>query len=346
MALTTDGAPAMSGKKNGLSVYHCILHQESLCGKALKMEDVVTKVTQVVNFIRAKGLNHRQFRSFLEECGSEYTDVPYHTEVRWLSRGKVLNRFFELREEICQFLESKGKDTAELREEKFLCELAFLCDISSHLDALNLQLQGRGRIITVYSSVRAFKTKMCLWENQMLQAHFGHFPCCQTIKTQISTAVCAHFAEKLRALGAEFSRRFGDFDVQKLRFELLSNPFAIDVEKAPTNLQMELIELQCDETLKSKFDAVGAAQFPQFISDTMPQLRTEVAQLLSMFGSTYLCEQLFSSMKMTKTSHRRRLTDEHLCSIMKVSSAQTLSPDFDELASKKRCQVSGLSAAE
>ncbi|KAJ3598658.1 hypothetical protein NHX12_002163, partial [Muraenolepis orangiensis] len=49
----------------------------------------------------------------------------------------------KMREENCA-----GKDTAELREQKFLCELAFLCDISSHLDALNLQLQGRGRIIT------------------------------------------------------------------------------------------------------------------------------------------------------------------------------------------------------
>ena len=117
------------------------------------------------------------------------------------------------------------------------------------------------------------------------------------------------------------------------------------MEKAPTNLQMELIELQCDETLKSKFDAVGAAQFPQFIPDIMPQLRTEVAQLLSTFGSTYLCEQLVS-IKMTKTSHRRRLTDKHLCSIMKVSSAQTLSRDIDELASKKKYQVSGLATSE
>ncbi|KAJ3584481.1 hypothetical protein NHX12_014976 [Muraenolepis orangiensis] len=49
----------------------------------------------------------------------------------------------KMREENCA-----GKDTAVLREQKFLCELAFLCDISSHLDALNLQLQGRGRIIT------------------------------------------------------------------------------------------------------------------------------------------------------------------------------------------------------
>jgi len=361
VGLTTDGAPAMCGQKSGLvgriretmrenhagelTVYHCIIHQESLCAKALKMEHVMSTITQVVNFIRAKGLNHRQFKSFLEEIGSEYRDVPYHTEVRWLSRGKVLNRCFQLREEICQFLDSKGKDIAELCDTKFLCELAFMCDITSHLDALNLQLQGRGHVITdMYAAVRAFKTKLCLWETQMLQGNLGHFACCHTIKTQISPAVFpnAQFAEKISVLSAEFTRRFADFEAQKCRFELLSNPFAVDVESVPTNLQMELIELQCSDTLKSKYDAVGAAQFPCFIPDTMPHLRTQAAQMLSMFGSTYICEQLFSLMKMNKTSHRSRLTDEHLHSILRISSAQSLTPNIDEILSKKRCQVSGL----
>ena len=102
VGLTTDGAPPMSGKKNGLvgwirekmreenfagelSLYYCIIHQESLCANALQMEHVMTTVTQIVNFIRAKGLNHRQFKSFLDQFDLEHTDVPYHTEVRWLS---------------------------------------------------------------------------------------------------------------------------------------------------------------------------------------------------------------------------------------------------------------------
>lgn len=69
--------------------YHCIIHQESLFGKALKMEHVMNTITQAVNFISAKGLNQRQF---LEELNSEYGDLYYHTEVGWLGKGKVLRR--------------------------------------------------------------------------------------------------------------------------------------------------------------------------------------------------------------------------------------------------------------
>ena len=81
----------------------------------------------------------------------------------------------------------------------------------------------------------------------------------------------AQFAEKINALSAEFSRRFADFKAQKGRFELLSNSFAIKVKSAPTSLQMELIELQCNDMLKSECDSVGAALFQCFLPGTIPQ---------------------------------------------------------------------------
>ena len=59
-----------------------------------------------------------------------------------------------------------------------------------------------------------------------------------------------------------------------------------------------------------------------------------------MFGSTYLCEQLFSFMKSTKTSQRTSLTDHHLSSLIKLKTAQKFQPDIPKIANNKRCQAS------
>lgn len=131
----------------------------------------------------------------------------------------MLQRFFELREEIHLFMESKGKYTTELRDEKFLCEMSFLCDITSHLNEMNLQLQGWGRVISdLYSTVKAFKTKMSLWETQMRKENLSQFPSCQTMKEKLSTTVfpTAQFTDKLSMLAADFRRRFADFEAQKV----------------------------------------------------------------------------------------------------------------------------------
>lgn len=150
----------------------------------------------------------------------------------------------------------------------------------------------------------------------------------------------AHFADKLSALRTEFARRFGDFEAQKTNFELLHNPFAVDMETAPVQIQMELIELQCNGTLKAKYNSAGPAQFIRFIPEAMPQLRLHVARTLCTFGSTYLCEKLFSVRKINKTAHRSCLTDEHLQSIPRITTTQNLTPNLNELVAKKRCQAS------
>ena len=81
IGVTTDGAPAMTGKKkgfvallqkqngNGQQWYrlHCIIHQDQLCAKSLKLKDIVAVVIKIMNFIISRGLNHRQFQEFLRE---------------------------------------------------------------------------------------------------------------------------------------------------------------------------------------------------------------------------------------------------------------------------------------
>ncbi|KAK0141890.1 General transcription factor II-I repeat domain-containing protein 2B [Merluccius polli] len=60
---------------------------------------------------------------------------------------------------------------------------------------------------------------------------------------------------------------------------------------------------------------------------------------MSLFGGTYSCEQMFSVMKLKKTSHRSRLTDQHLVSVLKVAIAKDIKPRIDEIISQKRCSV-------
>lgn len=64
-----------------------------------------------------------------------YGDLVLHSEVGWLSRGEVLNRFLALLPEIVHF-----PNDIVLREE-WTTTLAFLADITVHLNKLNLQLR-------------------------------------------------------------------------------------------------------------------------------------------------------------------------------------------------------------
>ncbi|CAI6368902.1 unnamed protein product [Macrosiphum euphorbiae] len=61
---------------------HCIVHQQALCGKVLDLENVMSIVVQIINFIRSHRLNHRQFQNFLSEIESEYKDVLYQTSLQ------------------------------------------------------------------------------------------------------------------------------------------------------------------------------------------------------------------------------------------------------------------------
>ena len=86
----------MDNSQSDLIHYHCIIHQEALVARVLSMNDVMNVVVKCVNFIKKTRVNHRQFKTFLEECNAEYEDVVYFAAVRWLSKGATLMRFFLL----------------------------------------------------------------------------------------------------------------------------------------------------------------------------------------------------------------------------------------------------------
>ena len=72
------------------------------------------QIIKIVNFIRAKGLNHHQFQEFLKNTDVDYDDMIYFLEVRWLSRGQMLKRFYDLWHAIKLLMVSKNKFVLEL----------------------------------------------------------------------------------------------------------------------------------------------------------------------------------------------------------------------------------------
>ena len=115
---------------------HCVIHQESLWKGALNIKHVTDSIVNVVNLIRARGLNHRQFRALLADLETEHLDVLYHNHVRWLSLGKVLRRVWEKSIQ-CDF-------STNIVDEEWRLDFKFAIDIMEKLNKLNVKLQGNG----------------------------------------------------------------------------------------------------------------------------------------------------------------------------------------------------------
>ena len=109
----TDGAPAMFGSRSGFQKKakelapeakgtHCFIHRYAHASKTLPtaLKNVLDWVVKIVNFIKAGNLNTCQFKQLSKDMNAMHETLLSHTAVRWLSKSNVLNRVYEMKEEI------------------------------------------------------------------------------------------------------------------------------------------------------------------------------------------------------------------------------------------------------
>ena len=116
--------------------------------KNVNLNGVIDIAFKIVYLISLRSLQRRLFQIQSEENELEYCDLLLHTDVRWLSRGGLLERFQELPPEVIQFLDSRWERYNQLSIEKWLHDLSVFTYFTNHLNILNLELQGKNRTIT------------------------------------------------------------------------------------------------------------------------------------------------------------------------------------------------------
>jgi len=269
-----------------------------------------------------------------------------------LSRGKVLERFQCLLPEIIEFLKSRGDNYDCLTNNTWLQNLAFLTDITAHLNTLNVELQGKyGTKIELLSSINGFKSKLILLKSQLNESNLNNFPNLKDFfeKQKCTVAVEIYCSEDEKVYN-EFERRFKD--IQKLEpiITFMSFPFSEtnSIENISTQIsnlfdmdstkfESEIIKTKSDIFLKARGSDTN---FWNLLSEEKyPGFRNVALQLHSYFGSTYLCETAFSHMKMIKTEFRSTLSDDHLEQCLRLV-VSNYSPDYDQLINDMQCHTS------
>ncbi|CAH2014671.1 unnamed protein product [Acanthoscelides obtectus] len=222
-------------------------------------------VIDAVNRIRSNALNTRLFAQLCEENDKHFHQLLLHTEVRWLSKGLCLTRFFALFETILEFLDIKDTILKEnLMKRK--TDIAYLTDLFTKFNMGNLQLQGGSlNLIKTKFILSAFLARVKLMKQNIGRGEFSQFP--NLSQTSCQEDDVSTYIQHLNALYSDFESRFEDILTMVIPPWII-NPYG-DIEETNVIIQEELTELSRNEELKVEFKN-GYQQF--WLQTTYPLL--------------------------------------------------------------------------
>ena len=165
--------------------------------------------------------------------------------------------------------------------------------------------------------------------------NLSHFPSFNEF-CAVSAKVNLEFSKKpISDLKQNFSEKFSDLDKIEDDVLLFQTPFSCNPSNMPSELQLELTDLQANGLLKEKHREGKLLEFYRCLpNDEFLKLKKFAFGMASMFETTYVCEQTFSKMKNVKSKHQMRLTDEHLKAVLLVQCTNT-KPNIEDTVKNK-----------
>uniref|UniRef100_A0A3B5BNZ8 HAT C-terminal dimerisation domain-containing protein n=1 Tax=Stegastes partitus TaxID=144197 RepID=A0A3B5BNZ8_9TELE len=280
--LVTDGAPSMTGKVSGLTALHF-------------------KISSI---------------AFFASCCLTFPhhDLLLHDDIRCLSKGKSLERFCALKEEITVFLHDSKQKKAEahlnrIMDTDFMADVCFLSDLFTHLNRLNLGLQGKEKtIIDLEEQTHAFPAKLELFAADLSSGRMLHFP---------TLHKCITPTAPVTLTGWPLTPYRGDAFYQRpifcscYRRQSASKAVVPSIDEV--QFILELVDMQSSLSLPEELRTNGAIKFWSDINvHQFPNLLIVLSDkaFLLPFTTTYMCEKGFSSLAAIKTKSRSRMDAE------------------------------------
>nr|XP_045006431.1 zinc finger MYM-type protein 6 isoform X2 [Jaculus jaculus] len=316
----TDGAASLTGRwsrlrskiqeiaKNTVTFTHCFIHREHLAGKNLSpcLHEILLQSAQIISFVKSNASNSRMLTILCEEMGSEHVNLPLNAEVRWLSRGRILTRLFELRHEIEIFLNQKHSDLARyFHNDEWVAKLAYLADIFSLINKLNSSLQGTmTTFFSLYSKIDVFKTKLKMWLKRTQKNDYDMFPSFSEFSSSSDLNVkniTSVIFEHLEGLSQMFHYCYPAEDDLRSGNLWVISPFADHQNNNLSHSEEEkLVELSSELELQSAFKSMSVTQFWIHAKTSYPELHEKAMKVLLPFSTVYLCDAAFSALTESK----------------------------------------------
>lgn len=322
-----------------------MIHLQTLAMKTLPqdLQEVMKSVLSSVSFLKASSLNSRLFLQLSSDLDAPSKALLLHTEARWLSRGKVLKRIFELRDELKMFFNQKAirQFEALFSDKSELQKIAYLVDIFTILNELNFSLQGsNSTCLDLSEKLQTFQMKLQLWQKKLDENKMYMFPTLaafleeHNIEPHERITAVVSVKEHLDMLACEISWYFPN--LPEVPFALARSPFTVKAEDVPETVQEEFIKLTDSDAARTDFATMPVTQFWVKCLQSYPVLSETVLRLLLPFPTTYLCETGLSSLLVIKSKYRSRLVveDDLRCALAKTT------PRISDLVKKKQSQPS------
>ena len=235
----------------------------------------------------------------------------------------------------------------------------------------SLQERGN-TALQMLEAVLSFERKLAVFARNVQPGTLSHFSSLREFKDahHNHTLNGDYLHGAIVDMQAAFGSRFSEFRKEKMTLSFPVTPLEIDPSLLNTfpgvnqaDLEMEMADIADKDLWVSKFKSLTAeledvsrqkahaAQSHKWseieslptpeklvfetwkaLLDTYRNMKKYAFGVLSIFGSTYLCEQIFSNMNYIKSKYRTHLTDESLQSCVKIKVTSYM-PDVEKLSS-------------